>query len=328
MSKFEMVKYLRDYAYLQYLISHNAKKDIGNLFDYYMKSNVRFEDDTREYYDRMRRVYMVYMTMKWFSYTEDYLLNRDNYLNNDELDDISPLNLYSTNINGISNKKLLQLIRNGFNHNNSSDIDRFKISPNGKYVELEFSGIPRSNGNREPIKMKFSVGQLLNFLNEMINKRQNNLNISFEIPDNFDINSKKLYDELEKIKIVRYYFNRKMTKNEIDQFNAIADTRGLSIDELNERSRNFHRLSSLINEPIKYNLSDEQKNKLVSYVKIYRKNYPTLLDDDVNGVMYYFLQKVIPIPLLKVSLIKNQCLYCERFMEDVNENLERIIDKY
>lgn len=325
MSKFEMVKYLRDYANLQYLVIHNPKKEFGELFDYYMKSNARFEDDNREYYDRMRRVYMIYITMKWFSYIEDYLLNRDNYLNNDELDDIIPINLYSTNIEGISNKKILQLIRNGFNHNNSSDIDRFKISPNGKYVEIEFLGIPRSNGMKEPIKMKFSISQLLELLNEMSSKKQNVLNISFEIPDDFDINSKDLYNELNKIKIVRYYFNRKMTKDEIEQFKTLTDTRGLSADELKQRSRDFHRLSNLIVEPQKFELSSEQKSKLISNIKWYKKNNSSLLNDDINSIMYYFLQKVVPIPALKEFLIKNQLLYCERFTEDVNENLDKIV---
>lgn len=317
MTKFEMVRYLKDYADLQYLMMQHPDQQIGILFDRLMQSKGRFEDDTREYYDRMRRVYMNYNLMKKFSYSEDFLLNRDNYINDNDLDEIFPENTYSTNMGSISKKKLLQLIRNTFNHNNSEDVDRFKMSVNGRKIEIELlSG---------PVRIKFDTTKLWDVYNNMIKHRRNNLNINFDIPDDFDINSENLFKELDKIKFVHYYFNSALPNSTIAQFNQLNDTRGLSNEEIGQRSEMFENLSSSISTPVKFDLTVEQKKKLESYIQRYRKQNPEFLEQDINNVMFYFLIKVIPVPLLKDWILDNQILFCERFMEDVNETQNSIL---
>lgn len=317
MTKFEMVRYLKDYADLQYLIMQHPDQQIGILFDRLMQSKGRFEDDTREYYDRMRRVYMNYNLMKKFSYSEDFLLNRDNYINDNDLDEIIPENTYSTNMGSISKKKLLQLIRNTFNHNDSEDVDRFKMSVNGRKIEIELlSG---------PVRIKFDTTKLLDVYYNMIKHRRNNLNISFDIPDDFDINSENLFEELDKIKFVHYYFNSALPNSTIAQFNQLNDTRGLSNEEIGQRSEMFENLSSSISAPVKFDLTVDQKKKLESYIQRYRKQNPDFLEQDINNVMFYFLIKVIPVPLLKDWILDNQILFCERFMEDVNETQNSIL---
>lgn len=317
MTKFEMVRYLKDYADLQYLMMQHPNQQIGILFDRLMQSKGRFEDDTREYYDRMRRVYMNYNLMKKFSYSEDFLLNRDNYINDNDLDEIIPENTYSTNMGSISKKKLLQLIRNTFNHNNSEDVDRFKMSVNGRKIEIELlSG---------PVRIKFDTTKLCDVYNNMIKHRRNNLNISFDIPYDFDINSENLFKELDKIKFVHYYFNSALPNSTIAQFNQLNDTRGLSNEKIGQRSEMFENLSSSISVPVKFDLTVEQKKKLESYIQRYRKQNPEFLEQDINNVMFYFLIKVIPVPLLKDWILDNQILFCERFMEDVNETQNSIL---
>ena len=64
MSKEKMIKYLRDYASLLYMAMQNPEKRIGSLFDLYMFQEGRMQDDTREYYDTMRRVYYDYILFK------------------------------------------------------------------------------------------------------------------------------------------------------------------------------------------------------------------------------------------------------------------------
>lgn len=315
MTKFEMIKYLKDYANIRYIMMLQPEQQIGVIFDEYMKQRGRFEDDTIEYYDRMRRVYIIYNIMKKFSYLEDFLLRDDNFLNNNDLDEIVSENTYSTNMGSISKKKILQLIRDGFNHNDSSDVDRFKISVNGKYVEIEFL--------KGPIKIKFSTEQILDIYFNMAKHRQNNLNLGFDIPQDFDINSDNLYEELSKIKFVHYYFTDKLANSVVRQFNQMADTKGLTNEELEQRSAEFHNLSASISAPVKFNLTDDQKKMIISYIERYKKMYPRLLADDINAVMYYFLSKVIPIPLLKDSQIDFQLYLCERFMEDVNESYDQ-----
>ena len=132
MPKETMIKYLRDYASLLYMVMKNPEKRIGSLFDLNMYKECRLQDDTREYYDTMRRVYSDYIFFKKFSIIEDFLLNRDDYLNNNELSGIETDCQIIEAPSNLTNKKIIQLIRNAFNHNNSEDMDRFKISVNGR----------------------------------------------------------------------------------------------------------------------------------------------------------------------------------------------------
>lgn len=61
MPKETMIKYLRDYASLLYMVMKNPEKRIGSLFDLNMFKENRLQDDTRKYYDTMRRVYSDYI---------------------------------------------------------------------------------------------------------------------------------------------------------------------------------------------------------------------------------------------------------------------------
>lgn len=319
MSKYEMVRYLKDYADLQYLVMEYPNVKIKYLFSKKMLSEGRIQDAIIEYYDRMRRVYLNYIYMKKFSFLEDFYLNRDNYINNNELDDIIPENTYSTNMGNISKKKLLQLIRNTFNHNNSDDVDRFKMSVNARKFEIELL-----NG---PVKIKFDTDALTHAYNNMVKHGKNSFNESFDIPNDFDINSDNLYEELGKIKFVHYYFNQPLSDSTIKQFEEYKNFKGLTNEELIERSKLFHVLSSAISEPVKYELNDEQKQKLVYHIKIYKDNYKDLLNQDINNVMFYFLTKVIPVPLFKDWMIDNQTILCGFFMDDVDDSYYNKMEK-
>ena len=327
MSKYEMIQYLSDYLNLQILFMRNPNEKIGKLFKMYMERK-NIDNCNREYYDRMRRVYMIYMAMKKYSIAEDFLLNRDNYLNNNELEDIIPRNTYSTDLNGLINKKILQLIRDGFNHNNDIDnIDRFKISSNGKNIEIEFLNIKRSDGSFRPIKMKFSSIQLIEIYNDMISKRQNSLNISFIIPNDLDINSDDLYSKLGEIKFVHYYFKNKLPSNIIEKFNYFNKTKGLSKEELLQLSTEFNNLSSSIDIVCEYDLTTEQKNKLIDYINKYKKLNKDRLSNEDYSLLYYFLLKIIPVPILKDKSLDNQMFFCERFMEDINKSYNQILNE-
>lgn len=191
------------------------------------------------------------------------------------------------------------------------------MSVNGRKIEIELlSG---------PVRIKFDTTKLWDVYNNMIKHRRNNLNINFDIPDDFDINSENLFKELDKIKFVHYYFNSALPNSTIAQFNQLNDTRGLSNEEIGQRSEMFENLSSSISTPVKFDLTVEQKKKLESYIQRYRKQNPEFLEQDINNVMFYFLIKVIPVPLLKDWILDNQILFCERFMEDVNETQNSIL---
>lgn len=332
MPKENMIQYLKDYANVQYIAMQNPNIPIGKIFDKYMIENSRYEDDTREYYDIMRKVYSAYIYFKMFSITEDFLLNRDDFLSNNDLNGLEQGCIFYTDANGITNKKMVQLIRDAFNHNDSSDFDRFKISVNGRYFEIEFKDVRTQkerikNVPTKSFKIKFNIDYLVN-VNRIINiKRQNELFLSFDIPADFDIYAENLDVELDKISFIHYYFEKKLSRETIEQFNRLMNTNGLSNDELLERSKEIHLFAKNLNVPVEYHLTDEQKVKIKSLIERYRKFYPDFLNDDINAVMYYFLSKVIPIPAFKQMEIENQLLISDGYLLDVNLSVNEILKR-
>ena len=85
MTKEQMIQYLKDYANLQRLVMQNPSQCIDTLFLKYMYENGRYEEASEEYYDKMLMIYTDYILFKQFSFVEDFLLNQDNYLNNNDL---------------------------------------------------------------------------------------------------------------------------------------------------------------------------------------------------------------------------------------------------
>ena len=329
MSREKMIQYLRDYANIQILVGKNPNIPIGKIFDTYMIQNGRYEDDTREYYDRMRRVYKAYNYFKEFSIIEDFLLNRDDYLSNSDLNGIESDCQFIIKPSNITNKKVVQLIRDAFNHNDLTGIDKFKISENGKYFEIEFLDIRTekekiANVPEKPIKIKFNV-KYLNKVYKIINeKRQNQLFLSFEIPDDFNIYANNLDNELDKIKFIHYYFDKKMSKDTTKEFSKFQDFKDLSIEEKLNISKELHTFAKSIKEPLTFDLDTYQKRKLKELINRYRNNYKELLNERVNAIMFYFLSKVIPVPGIKLRDIENQIILCEEYFEDVNLCLNEV----
>lgn len=332
MSKETMIQYLEDYANVSYMIMKNSQVNIGRLFTEYMIGNNRYKDNTFEYYERMRRVYSAYISFKLFSFVEDFLLNKDDFLSNNDLNGLEQDCTFYTDTKGITNKKIVQLIRDAFNHNDALGFDRFKISVNGKNFEIEFKDVrttkeKRNNAPIKPFKAKFNLEYLFK-VNTMISEKcQNALFLSFNIPDDFNIYSNDLDVELDKITFIHYYFTKKLSREEIEELRKISNVKGLTKAEMLERSYKQHEFAKNINTPIEYKLTEEQKNKIKEQICRYKINYPEFLENDVNSIMFYFLDKVIPVPMLKEKIISNQILISNGYYCDVNLSFNKILNR-
>lgn len=133
MNKETMINYLKDYALIQYYSMKNCDKSFNFLFYKYMNNNGRRDEITNDYYLIMQRVYITYILLRRFSFIEDYLLNKDNFLSENDLLGLKEGCTF-LNDDNIINKKLVQLIRDAFNHNDAENFERFKLSFNGKYI--------------------------------------------------------------------------------------------------------------------------------------------------------------------------------------------------
>lgn len=327
---------MEDYANILYLSAHNPNVGLGKIFDKYMMDNNRYEDCNIDYYDRMRRVYVWYSWFRAFSFVEDYLLNRDDFISNNDLNDIEGEAIIYTNRNGITNKRIVQLIRNAFNHNDDSDFERMKLSVNGKYCEVEFRDIRTDNEKANgvavrPFRMKFNVDYLMRLTRRINKEKLNALFVSFNIPDDFDILSNDLVKELDKVKFVHYYFPRKLPHDVVLQLNDLSKVSGDDIDEIKRKSALLHEFAKEQNHSVvEYQLTSEQKNKLISMIKQYKVNSlfgEQELKDNTNFYMYYLLRRIIPVPLLKHELFEQQVLIAGNYFLDTEIGYCGIIDR-
>ena len=307
MNKLEMINYLRDFAIIQ---ENYPLNDIGfvDLIYNYINQNYSDIDDINLYASTICRVYNTYIDMKLYSIVEDYFLNRDDYINNNNLKDFIHNCNFIEKPSNITNKRILELVRNAFNHNINNS---FNITKNGKYIKIDIKDARypkqiKEGGTPEPLKMKFNIDYLYDLWNLFDEYGQNVLYLGFDIPKDFDINSNNLYNELDKVKIVRHYFNNKMDLNDVKQFRTLSKTDHLTNKEKLENSNKLNELADSLTKEVKYDLTIDQKDKMVDMYKKYKKYNPDLIDQPSENIMYFILSNVIPIPGYKVRLIQQQ----------------------
>ena len=323
MTKEEMIRYLRDYAVIEDRSIHNQDTPLWTIFiDYMIKAN-RPQHATREYYDRMRNTYCTYCTMKIFSFGEDYLLNQDEYLRDSDLDSIKDDLISKYSLDNLSNKQIVRLIRNAFNHDDDPHFEKFRISVNGKNIEIRFKDIRKNkekalSDNKNPVCIKIPHRKLLEIKDEIASKKLNALLISYKIPEDFNILSNDLDKEIDKIKLIHYYIDRKLTEEELKEMSEFGDLRFLSNEEKEKMHEKFHEFSNRVGRSETYNLNLDQKDKLKEFITRYKETgWQEYLEKQyVTATMYYFLNKVIPIPLMKTLELKNQIILTGLYQHD------------
>ena len=322
MSKKQMSQYLHDYAILCDLVIHNPKVPAITLFSTYMVNHNRLDDNTYEYYQRMIRTYLSYTYLKKFSIIEDYLLNRDDFLNNDDLKGLRNGIIELDCSNDISDKKIIQLIRNGFNHNDSPDFDRFRMSVNARRYEVEFKDLrtTKEKNNNAPVKyfrIKFSDKYLSDLYWLIQGNAKNVLIASYDIPDDFDYNSDDLRNELSRIIINRFYFTKKMDNASINKIKEIRGREFNTLEELKSIRKDFKDyVSSISDKEESYTLDSDQINTLYSKIDWLRKNNEFYLKYGGNKSLYYLINKVIPVPGFKKFESDNQLVLASFLMSE------------
>lgn len=317
MTKEEMIQYLHDYAQIAYFQNNATNLSIGKCFNIYMTFNGRKEDNTQEYYDTMRNVYIIYCIMKIFSFSEDYVLNRDNYIVDDDLDNLKEDLIKIEASNNISNKQIIRLIRNAFNHNNDPKFDRFKISKNAKNIEISFKDLrtPKEIATSKEIKpfsIKFNLDYLNKVLDNIINKSRTTPYYTIDLTK-FNIFSKNLYKELDKIKITNYLFPKKLTKDQKEKINKLQTEDNTSEEENKRIEKELCDYITSIADPYEYKMTKIEKEKFCSLKKLYIKIMPELLKTHTTTMTDYFLNQSLSIPDFKKDTLYDQLILAGGF---------------
>lgn len=340
MSRKEMIQYLKDYANIQYLIMLYPNESIGNLFSMHMLKECRFSDNNIEYYNRMKSVAASYHLFKYFSYLEDYFLNRDDFLSNNDLEELKTGYKLIEKPKDLTNKRVIQLIRNAFNHNDDLGFDKFSISKNGRYYQIQFNDIRTekekiNNTSEKPVIIKFNADYLNKIIAIISKSKQNFLFYSFDIPDDFNMNSSNIFEELDKIKFIRYYIPKKMSKENVSYMDELSDSviRKEKEEILKISSEMHNYLDNIDSYKKEFKLDIDQKEKIIDLISRFKDSFPKLIEkEEPYGIMYYFLKQVIPIPMLKQDLHLNQIILLDGYynnpqisLRDISKSLVKLI---
>lgn len=284
-SQTSVALYLRDYCVLTTLMLTHTDEQPFELFKKHLISEHRLEDATEEYYQRMLNIAYIFTKMKLFSIAEDYTLkNKNNFINNDDLD----LSFLDSKITGdrsaISNKKLLQMLRDGFNHS-SSDNQLYKISPNCKYIEFSFK-------RPTPITIKLERTDIANLTFAIGSAARTFQFFSFDQPT-----VRSIKDYISNLKITRHYFPKKIS---LEKMNAV-----LQLQKDEEHNRAIEIVKSIEHATEReITLTEEQVNRillniddLINQELITPEEFREYLKDFV----VILLNKELPIPILKYN---------------------------
>ena len=285
MKQTEIALYLYDYSALMELMLESPESRPFDLFQDYIRKSGRKIDKYDEYYNRMLRVVYIFIKMKIFSIAEDYTLKqKNNFINNDDLD-LSFLNGKVTgNIGPWSNKKILQKIRDGFNHSSEGN-ELYKISMNGKNIEFSFT-------EPSPIQIKLTKDDISSLTNAIGDVAKTFQFFSFDQPV---VSSLKEY--IENLKITRHYFPKKVESSTIDSVlqyeadgkyeDAISLAKG--IDHTSERDITFTNIQ--INSVLR-----RIENMINSGILTLDE-----LKENLRLIIIILLNKELPIPILKLD---------------------------
>lgn len=330
MSKETMITCLKDYAKIQKLLVHNPNVPIEEIFKYYMQSIGSPEKATEEYYHLTRDVYVIYNVLKNYSIIEDFLLNQNNYLNNNDLYEMSnnyciidlPINT--------SNKKIAQHIRNTFNHNDAITFDRFRISEDAKQIEIELKDTrtkteKNQNLPEKHLQLIFTIDDLVKINNIIDSKRENQLYLHFDIPDDFNIFADNIDEEIDRIQFVHPYHNGKLSREVINKFNELGNFKELKTEQdFKERKEELNNYSNILGETITYPLNSYQKEELKLLLNDYKDKYGQFANMFVHFILNYYLEKITPIPAYKNKDINDQLLLCGGFYHNPQTNYNEI----
>lgn len=284
-SQTQIALYLHDYTSLMSLMLSYPNKQPFALFQEHLLKSNRAEQATEEYYQRMLNIAYIFTKMKLFSISEDYTLKQqNNFINNDDLD-LSFLDSKITgNRSSISNKKLLQMLRDGFNHTTEGN-ELYKISPNCKYIEFSFK-------QPTPIKIKLSLDDIASLTSAIGEAAQTFQFFSFNQPT-----ATTIKEYIENLHLTRHYFPEKI---EPSIMNSVFKLQ-------NENNHNAAvEVAKTINKASEkeISLSQTQINSILKNIEIIIESGIITLDEfkeNLSDLTIILLNKELPIPILKLD---------------------------
>lgn len=299
----KIAQYLLDYANLNYLMLENRNQSCKSLFDHYMSSN-NHTGDYEKYYQEMINIYVLFIKMKSYCICEDYnLKNKNNFINGDKLklSDLRKTIIKSTDYSDVSDKKLLQLIKDAFCHS-SSDNPTYSISPNGKKLEI---GIQMPH----PITVQLRLNDIISLIGSINDNTQTIQLYSMK----WDSNVTDLKGYLKNIIINRYHFIKKMDESIVDDIHKYSENHDHNNAIQTAESQEQCEIKQL-------ELTDEQINEIIAMINdlikkdiITKEEYEKYLPEIIS----ILINQKFPLPIFK-SFHYNIDSYMAHYLQSIS----------
>ena len=286
LSQTQIALYLNEYQSLvSYMLTYPEESPY-KLFKHYIYDSSNTEElECDKYYQRMLNIAYIFTKMKLFSIAEDYNLKRENnFINNNNLDISFIYPKITGNRGSISDKKILQMLRDGFNHTAEGN-ELYKISKSCRFIEFNFQ-------NPSPITIKLSIDDISELTNSIADASQALQYFSFDQKE-----ASTLPEYLDNLKIYRHYFPKKI---EPETIASIVELQGQEKHE--EASRLINTIEPSIKKEIV--LSSEEKDNIIDTLnQLYQGGNISLeeIKEVLQPLIVILLNKELPIPIVKLD---------------------------
>jgi len=329
LTKKEIAKYLHDYYVLSNLMVDCSCVNLETLFAGYFTSEGRYNECTEEYYKTMRNVASMFLMLKIFSFSEDYLID---YLNENEIDFIKE-DIFKNKEDAkyfCSKKKLLMYIRNAFNHS-EGEKQLYSISKDGKYLYINL----KNTKEKHPLNLQLDMEQLVKISEALLKAKHNLFIFSPLVKDDFNLESDNLYSELDKIEFRYYYFPKKISTNTLENTDSVLKRDITNDIERKKKSEDFKSCFANENYQVKnFTLEHEHKVKFcMEYIKLKNlieskkiDNLPTF-SHDREYYIHYILKRCFPLGSLHYDTLNLEHQFVECFLQDLSISYSAYLDK-
>lgn len=226
------------------------------------------------YYNSMLRVAYDMMLIKRYSLMVDEFIHLKKKIISEEID-IEELKekvfVDSDVAKYFSNKQFCLFIRNAFNHN-SKEKDLYRISRNGKFIEIHLSLEGRFP---KPFHIKMSMDQFSDLNNKIAAVGRNILTTEFNT-DNVDFSKEDGYleNELKKVEFKRRYFKDKFELSDIAELSKNLytefESREVAEQNVNEWIDNIDNYEHVIKS---FKLDKEQRVQSANKIKYFKDEF-------------------------------------------------------
>lgn len=278
----QIAQCLKDYYELTTLMTAYPNAEPYLLFEMYLTKENRQKQLTNEYYQTMINIAYIFIKMKMFSIAEDYTLKQENnFINNKDLN----LEFLNDKITGnkaaISNKKLLKMLRDGFNHTTEEN-ELYKITSNGEYIEFSFK-------KPSPLTIKLNAKDITKLIDAISDTAQTFHFFTFNKPC-----STTIKEYVENLCLKRYYFPKKVDKEKMVQIFTLQTE-----NKLEEANNIVNEIENVIEKEIP--LSKKQQKNFLENVDFLIPEIITLKEftENLEYITLILLNKELPIPILK-----------------------------